>query len=262
VSKSVSILAFLISLSSIALLLSLDPIAQDSRYHQFADTRHALSVPNGFNVLSNIPFLLAGLFGLWGLLVSKTIKVYAGLKPGFIVFFAGISLVSVGSSYYHLSPNNETLVWDRLPMTIAFMALFAITIGEFVSSRHFKSVLFSFLFAGFLSVIYWRTTESGGAGDLRPYALVQFLPMLLIPVFLIAGGEKSKSTSGYWALMACYVFAKIFEYYDVQIFILLAEVSGHSLKHVIAATGVFLFALSYRRKNQHREQHGGCTYRR
>jgi hypothetical protein len=35
------------------------------------------------------------------------------------LFFAGVTAVGVGSTYYHLNPDNATLVWDRLPVSLS-----------------------------------------------------------------------------------------------------------------------------------------------
>ena len=235
----------LICLSLITLLFSFAPIAQDVNYHLFADNRYLLSIPNNLNVISNIPFLLVGLYGLWGVIWSQSNQIESELKPGLITFFTGVALVSVGSGYYHIAPDNQTLIWDRLPMTIAFMGLFSAVIGEFVSFKYTKTLLAFLLVFGVFSVAYWSITEEKGVGDLRFYILVQFLPMLLIPIFLVLNKNTSKSTSGYWKLLGCYALSKICEHYDEQIFILFSQVSGHSLKHVFAAMGVFLLARSY-----------------
>jgi len=243
--KTSSIIISLICLSLIALLFSFSPIAQNISYHLFADNRYLLFIPNNLNVISNIPFLLVGLYGLWVVLSSKSNQIKRELKPELITFFIGVSLVSVGSGYYHIAPDNQTLIWDRLPMTIAFMALFSVTIGEFISLKYAKPLLIFLLSFGIFSVVYWSVTEAKGVGDLRFYILVQFLPMLLIPVFLLLGENNSRSTSGYWQLIGCYALSKVFEHYDEQTLTLLSEVSGHSLKHIFAAIGIFLYARSY-----------------
>lgn len=36
---------------------------------------------------------------------------------GWACFFIGVAAVGVGSSYYHLEPNDARLVWDRLPVS-------------------------------------------------------------------------------------------------------------------------------------------------
>jgi hypothetical protein len=78
-------------------------------------------------------------------------------------------------------------------------------------------------------------TESRGHGDLRFYALVQFLPMLLIPMILLLYRNKNGKAVYFWSILVCYLLAKIFEFYDEQIFKSLTVISGHSLKHLVVA---------------------------
>ena len=235
----------LISIAGIVGMLMAEPIAQDSGYHQFADQRTILGVPNFWNVVSNIPFLIVGLMGLFSLLRPGRIQFIVELKPAYVLFFTGVALVNFGSGYYHLWPGNETLVWDRLPMTFAFMALFAVIIAEFASLKVSRLVLWPLVVFGVFSVFYWHFTESAGRGDLRLYALVQFLPMLLIPLLLLLFKPRFTFTSGYWVLLLAYLLAKVFEYYDEGLFESLGFISGHSLKHIVAAVGVFFLLRAY-----------------
>ena len=179
------------------------------------------------------------------MLYLKSVRSISEIKPAYILFFVGVSLVAFGSGYYHLWPSNQTLVWDRLPMTIAFMALFSIIIAEFVSLRLGKLALWPLVVFGGFSVVYWHVTELGGHGDLRLYALVKFLPMILIPLMLLLFKPKFSEVSGYWLLMFAYVLAKLFEHYDEATYHLFSFISGHSLKHIIAAAGVFFLLRSY-----------------
>lgn len=134
-------------------------------------------------------------------------------------------------------------------MTIAFMSLFSIIISEFISLRTGKTLLFPLLLIGASSVLYWNYTESNGVGDLRFYALVQFLPMLLIPLILILFPSKYKAINGYWWLLGAYIAAKILEYFDTEIYDLLGVISGHSLKHVAAALGMYILLVHYERRS-------------
>jgi len=161
------------------------------------------------------------------------------------MFFLGVSLVAFGSGYYHLSPNNESLLWDRLPMTLAFMALFSIIIAEFTSSRLGNFSLWPLVFFGAFSVLYWHSTESGGEGDLRFYILVQFLPLLVIPLILLFFKSGFTGVSGYWYLLVAYVAGKAFEYFDGVVYNMLIILSGHSIKHLVAALGVALLLRAY-----------------
>ena len=245
--KNATIAIALISIISVVAAFSVDPIAQDLNYHVFADQRTLLTTLNFWNVASNLPFLIVGLMGLLSVLGSHKLNTISELKSAYAVFFFGVSLVAFGSGYYHLWPSNNSLVWDRLPMTIAFMALFAIIIGEFISLRTGKLLLIPFIIIGAFSVYYWHITESAGEGDLRLYALVQFLPIILIPVILILFKSKSTNTAGYWWLLGAYVLAKGLEFFDAQIYDSLIFISGHSLKHIAAALGIYLLLRAYQK---------------
>lgn len=223
----------------------LDPISQDTEYHLFFDQRTILNIPNFWNVISNLPFLLVGVAGLINIFHSRKLQLINEIKIAYVLFFSGVSLVAFGSGYYHLSPGNASLVWDRLPMTIAFMALFSIIIAEFVSVQLGKRVLWPLIIFGVFSIIYWQHTEAGGAGDLRLYILVQFLPIMLIPLILLFFKPQFSHSSGYWLLLSAYVLAKGFEFFDEAIYNLLPLLSGHSIKHLIAAFGVFMLLKTY-----------------
>jgi len=212
----------------------LSPIEQDETYHNFSDVNTFLSLPNFWNVISNLPFLIVGFLGLYK---SSSITKE---KTQYLIFFLGISLVSIGSSYYHLNPNNGTLVWDRLPMTIAFMALFSIVISEFISYKKGRLILFPALITGLVSVLYWVIFN-----DLRFYALVQFYPMLAIPVILIFFKSKYNLTQGYWLLLLAYLIAKFFEHFDYQVHSFSGLISGHTMKHIAVAIGVFILFYTY-----------------
>lgn len=225
------ILLLLGILMSITLCI-IPAIEQSHTYHNFSDNNTFL-IPNFWNVISNIPFILVGGFGLYKL---KGIK----KKVQYVTFFIGIILVGFGSGYYHFSPNNFTLVWDRMPMTIVFMSLLSIIISEFINLKTGYYSLFPMLFLGLLSIIYWVVLK-----DLRPYVFVQFYPMLAIPVILIFFKSRYNMTYGYWLLFLAYLIAKVFEFYDEQIFASLKIISGHSLKHIMSSFGLFILFYSY-----------------
>ena len=228
----------------IAVLLITEPVPQDIRYHNFSDTQQLFSIPNFLNIISNLPFLIVGILGIKSL-VNNQITVLSSNKKPYYIFFIGVSLVSIGSSYYHFYPDNNTLVWDRLPMTIAFMSLFSIVISEQISEKIGKRLLIPFILLGILSVIYWIYSEHRGNGDLRLYAIVQFIPVLIIPLLLIFFKSRFTMTRGYWWLIGAYVASKILEHFDAPIHSLLILISGHSLKHIMAAIGIYLLLHYY-----------------
>src|SRR5271166_1727674 len=95
-------------------------IPQTSDYHDFADKRAFFGIENFLDVASNVAFLVVG---IWGLFVVTSRKFQASPLARseswpYIVFFLGLALTFLGSSYYHLQPTNFRLMWDRLPMTL------------------------------------------------------------------------------------------------------------------------------------------------
>ncbi len=239
-----------VGLATIIAAALADPVAQDPLYHQFSDRRSFAGVPNFLNVMSNLPFLFVGVSGL--IFVSRHGDTVApGMKLAWLVFFAGITLTCFGSAYYHLQPGNEPLVWDRLPMTIGFMSLVAIVVAEYRSARIGAAVLLPLLLIGFASVMYWSRTELLGVGDLRPYAVVQFLPMLLIPIALLLFPSRSDLGRYIWMMFGIYLAAKLFEWFDSDIYAVGELLSGHSIKHIVAslAPASLLYGLSQRRRS-------------
>src|SRR5215472_17238276 len=212
-------------------------IAQDVSYHRFADAREIDGIPNFWDVASNLPFALVGIYGL----CLTTRLASRSLWPGYIAFCLAVIGVGLGSAYYHYSPSNSTLVWDRLPMSLAFMAVFALVLGDRVNPVLGRALLGPLLFLGAASVFYWAWTESRGVGDLRPYALVQFMPFVLIALMLLLyPGSRESATWICWAILM-YFLAKLAEYFDAPIYRAVG-LSGHTFKHLLSA-GAVLFVL-------------------
>lgn len=242
-------LLLFLSIVGIFSLFFFPPIPQNPTYHQFADNRTFFNIPNFWNVISNLPFVLIGVYALIYLKRKKTDGMFSELFINKIIFFIGIFFTGIGSAYYHFNPSNETLLWDRLPMTISFMAFFSIIIGEFISIKTGKILLFPLLIIGLISVVYWHITEKEGHGDLRSYALVQFLPMILIPLIVLMFPSKFNTNSFIWLMLSAYLLSKIFEFYDHPVFALGNFISGHTIKHISASLAPLIFMRGlYKRK--------------
>ena len=210
---------------TLAGLLALPPILQNQNYHQFADQRELFGIPNFWNVVSNLPFIAVGAAGL-----SRLRR-----DPTTTVIFLGIFLTGFGSSYYHWNPSDATLLFDRLPMTLCFAAILAAVVEERVDAKAGKALLRPLLAIGIFSLLLWRWTD-----DLRLYAWAQFFPFLALVVILRLFPPKYTGTLFYWvAAAALYAVAKLFELYDHEIFSTGSIVSGHTLKHLTAATAAF-----------------------
>ncbi len=246
--RNIALIVITIGLVVVAFVLT-SPYAQDPAYHLFADTRTLLAIDNFWNVASNLPFLVVGAWGLAYVGRHGSTTCLYGLQSAYLVFFGGILLTAFGSGYYHLDPANGPLVWDRLPMTIGFAGLFSIIVGEFISVRAAQRLLIPLLLIGYASVEYWAFTESRGVGDLRPYAVVQFFPMLFILFVLLTRKPVVGAAKYYWFMLLFYVLAKVFEQLDTVVYSAGGLLSGHSIKHLFAAMtpATVLYALYQRR---------------
>jgi hypothetical protein len=221
------------------------PIPQPSGYHEFADQRLIWGIPNFWNVVSNAPFLVVGLMGMVAL---RETGEPLPLRAAYRCFFAGACLVAIGSAYYHFAPTDQSLVWDRLPMAVMFMAFFAIVVAEHISLRLGTALFGPLLALGVASVLYWYFTEAIGLGDLRPYIITQFLPVMLVPLILVFFSARSPHARLIWLVLGAYGLAKLFEVTDESIFSLTHVISGHTLKHPAAALGAYFFLLAVRRR--------------
>ena len=212
-----------LGIAAVVVAFAFPPFVQDPRYHDFADQRTIAGIPNLLNVLSNAVFVVAG---------------FAGLRRGrqcgvaATTLFASAILVAAGSAWYHLHPNNQTLVWDRLPMTLVFMSLVALVIGDRIGPRAGQAMFGPLLAVGIGSVVWWRI-----GGDLRLYALVQFFPMLAVPLMLFLFRGRYRAAGFCWVL-GWYVLAKVLELADRQVFAMGGLISGHALKHLAAGIAV------------------------
>ncbi len=215
------------------------PIPQDPAYHDFADQRPFFGIPNWWNVVSNLPMLFLGAFGLWRSLSDwpHRTDLVARLIP--LVLSLGILSASAGSAYYHWAPDNLTLVWDRLPMTLMFMPLFALLIYDFIGKKEGSLAFWLLVPLGIFSVFYWWQTEASGHGDLRCYAFVQFFPMAAAALLVLFTPKKIAYTRYLLLVLGWYVAAKLCEHFDDAVFDFLKFWSGHTVKHLLASVSLF-----------------------
>jgi hypothetical protein len=224
-----------------AVTFSRAPFGQDPAYHVFADRRMLLGIPNALDVLSNLAFLVVGVAGVWFLVRRPGALADRRERAAWLVFFGAVALIAIGSGYYHLDPSNGTLLWDRLPMSIAFMGLFSALVGERSSALTGRRMLLPAIAAGMGSVLYWYFTEMAGQGDLRPYVFVQFFPMLAVPLLLVLFPARYTDGAHWVVALALYALAKMAEVSDVAVFRAGSIVSGHTLKHLLAALAIAVF---------------------
>ena len=231
-----------VALAAAVALFLLPPFHQDPGYHLFADQRSLLRIPNFWNVTSNVAFLAVA---IWGVRALRNHQAFLENweRTAYGVLLAGTALVAFGSSYYHFSPDNATLFWDRLPMAIVFMSLLASTLGERVNPRAGRLLLFPLVALGIASVVWWKIS-----GDLRLYVIVQFYPMLAIPLMLVLFPPRYSGTAGIWGMIVLYGFAKILELYDREL-VRVIPTGGHPWKHLVGALAMLCYVntIAYRR---------------
>jgi hypothetical protein len=224
---------------AVAVAFSIVPrFGQPQSYHDFADQRSFLGIPRFADVISNLPFAVVGLWGVIFVLRTDRRRLTPFLDSRerwpYLIAFAGIFLTALGSAYYHLDPNNARLVWDRLPIMIAFTATTAAMVTERVEVRTGLILLPVFLTIGIASVLQWYATELRGAGDLRFYAAVQ-VGATLILLLVLAFPARYTRGSDIGIMVGLYALAKMFELLDKPIFRANGWISGHTLKHLAAA---------------------------
>lgn len=224
-----------------AAMLVHGPIAQYAHYHEFADVRPWLGLPNAADVLSNVGFAIVG---LWGLIVLRTsgTSLPAAAKAGYYLFLFAVVLTAFGSTFYHLAPDNDRLVWDRLPIALACAGLLGAVRAETHESQP-RWVLPALVAFAIASVLWWSYTDSVGVGDLRPYLLLQAAPLVLIPLWQWIARSPREDRIAFAVAIVLYAIAKVFEVRDHAVYDALGYVSGHTIKHLLAvAAGAVLTA--------------------
>jgi hypothetical protein len=234
-----------LSVAVIAAVLVLPPISQPAEYHQFADQKSFLNIPNFNDVASNLAFLLSGGSGLVYLLwIYQASEQKAFLNKieclPYWIFFLSVIATGLGSGFYHWAPDNTTLLWDRLPIAMSITALLAATLIERVSPTLGVRSLPVLITMGVLSVLYWHWTEQQGAGNLNFYVVTQFYSIFLIILLSLYSPSRYTHEKDIYQVIALYAVAKLTELLDVQIYSLTAQlISGHTLKHLLAALAVY-----------------------
>jgi len=209
-----------------------DPMTQNLDFHGFADDRTILGIKNFFDVISNIPFLIVGIMGI--IYVSKN---FTSIPSSYcwLMTFIGVLLVAPGSIYYHLTPENWTLIWDRLPMTIGFMSITSALFSYKMNKKQEVILLTLLLGLGFFSIWYWVYMD-----DLRFYFFVQLTPILLVPIFAFLEKDLKIVRKYLLGAFVLYFMAKVVEKYDLAVYEHFF-LSGHTVKHLLSAGAAYCF---------------------
>lgn len=235
------------------------PIAQPAGYHDFADQKVVFGIPHFADVISNLGFALVA---IWGWIKLAPATGHPDIRPGragYRLFLIGLFLTALGSSWYHLAPDNASLVWDRLPIALACGGLLAGVWGD-VQQRESSKLASWLALVAVLSVAWWYFTDLSGSGDLRPYLLLQAGPILLIPLWQWIYKAPGADRLAFGGALALYVIAKFAELGDHEIAAVLGAASGHTLKHLLAtgAAALIVGRLVFRVQTQVRVCAGAC----
>jgi hypothetical protein len=240
--RGVAILVLVGAAGAVVMFL-LPAVPQPESYHRFADQRTRWGIPHAWNVLSNLPFVVVGSYGLLRLLrrgrrallpgAPSSLPTRTWQRLAVAGLSGGVVLVGLGSAYYHLAPDSDRLVWDRLPITLVFMTLLSLIVADRVDDRLGARLLLPLVIAGVISAVIWRPLN-----DLRAYGIVQLGGALAVVLLAAACPPRQLPSTPLWLALAAYGAAKLFEAAPIERGLYRVSsglLSGHPLKHLFAA---------------------------
>lgn len=229
------LLGLLLALGGALFLYGAIPLPVD--YHDFADTREWLGLPNAVNVLSNLAFLAAGIAGLW-VVVTKRRELTNGELILWFFFFDMVALTGFTSGLYHLAPGHLGLLFDRITIALGVSALLGVLVYERIDPKTGIRVTIGWAIFAVLAACSWYYSETLNASEQRAYIVAQGFPLLAVPLILWLYPARYTHGWHFLAGLGCYIAAKALEAVDGAVFEGTGGIiSGHSLKHLAAAAG-------------------------
>ena len=224
-----SLLVFIIA------AISYGPISQPQEYHDFADDREFLSIPNALDVMSNLVIIYPGIIGLAFVHERRKNSQLSDDEVSIqITLFSGMILTFAGSVWFHLDPNDSTMLWDRLGMSVVIGSCISLLIHDMYDRGLAGKVHLPIVVLSLISVLWWPVFD-----DLRFYFIVKYHPFILFPILLFYGNRIYNKISGYYWGLSMFILATVFEFTDLQIFEITGFISGHTLKHIFAGIGLW-----------------------
>ena len=206
-------------------------LAQAADHHAFADRRVLWGIPFAMDVLSNLPFALAGLAGAWTLQRLPAGALGGAQRTMAALFFTGLLLTAAGSAWYHWRPDDAGLAIDRCGMAVAFAGLLGLAAAGRISERAGDWLGGGVLLAAPAAVGVWMYT-----GNVLPWAVVQFGGVALLLAFALMRPRADALPIRWGLVLLAYAAAKLLELNDHAVYELTDHrVAGHALKHAVAA---------------------------
>lgn len=218
-------------LALLALALLGPALPQPGQYHEFADQRALWGLPFAMDVLSNVPFALAGGAGMVALLRLPPRALGNVQRAMTWLFFAGLVLTAGAPAWYHWHPVESGLAIDRCGMAVAFAGLLGLAAAGRVSDRAGAALGLAVMVLAPLAA-----QVAARSGNVLPWAALQFGGIALILWF--AALRPRPGTLGFSCglVILAYGVAKLLEVNDHPIYELTGQfVSGHTLKHAVGS---------------------------
>lgn len=234
------------ALASVALVFA-KRLPQPRDYHRFADTRTYLDIPNFFNVASNFGFAVVGAGVLAWIFMRRATLSKTFIERGelwvCVALYASTFLVTFGSAYYHLAPDNERLFWDRVPMALVASAFVGSVFADRFGARAGTWALAALLPVLLGALIYWQSTFAPGPDNVWPYFVTLYGSLGFALIAMALFPSRYTHARAAWVTLAIYAVAMAFDdWLDTPLYLASGVLSGHSLKHMLVAVALFWLA--------------------
>jgi hypothetical protein len=235
-----------LTLATLVGLLAWGPVPLDANVHHYADQRRWLGLPNAGNVLANLPLLLVG---LWGWRVTLASGWPEPLRRAWAGFHACVVGGSAIAAIYHVAPTPAGYVLAQMAMSGAFVLLTLGMLAERVHDRFGANPgATAAALVGIATLAALASGVATGSGaDLRPFLLLQLIPVLLIPAGALSLPGTHTRPADWLLMLVAYAAAQGFDLADAAIHAATGWIGGHALMH-LALAGVAA-QLAYRAAN-------------
>jgi hypothetical protein len=218
-----------------AIAAALGAVRHGPSFHRYADQRAVLGIPHGLDVLSNLPFIVVGV----AMLVSLGRVADPLLRRLGRACAVATVAVGLGSAAYHVAPSDASLVLDWAPIAVLLVLLDALVIADRASRRLGMFAAVALPLLAIASVLAWYQGGGTAGGDMRGYLAVQAMGVALVPALLLLYPRGALRDRDLWLALAGFAAMRGLHAADGALLAAIG-VSGHSLKHVVAALAAAL----------------------